>query len=59
MYQVYNMGHRLEMYVDIDFAESIISISKKFNVESKIIGRVEDSSEKKLTLNTVYGSITY
>jgi len=59
MYQVYNMGHRLEMYVDIEFAESIISISKKFNVESKIIGRVEDSNEKKLTLNTVYGSITY
>jgi phosphoribosylformylglycinamidine cyclo-ligase len=59
MYEVFNMGHRLEMYVDIDFAENIIDISKEFNVEAKIIGRVEESSEKKLTLSTVYGNISY
>lgn len=59
MYQVFNMGHRLEMYVESEYADSIISISKSFNVDAQIIGRVEKSDSKKLTLKTQYGTITY
>ena len=59
MYQVFNMGHRMEFYVSPSQADEIISISNSFNVDAKIIGRVEASPVKKLNLKTPYGSYEY
>ena len=59
MYEVFNMGHRLEFYVDSSIAENIISISNKFNVAAQIVGRVESSGTKKLTLDTPQGVFIY
>ena len=59
MYQVFNCGHRMELYVSPSVAEDIISISKSFNVDAKIIGRVEDASNKKLTIKSEYGTFEY
>ena len=59
MYEVFNMGHRLEFYVDSSIAENIISISNKFNVAAQIVGRVESSDTKKLTLDTPQGVFIY
>ncbi|MDC0515329.1 AIR synthase-related protein [Flavobacteriaceae bacterium] len=59
MYQVFNMGHRMEFYVPPSQADEIISISNSFNVNAKIVGRVEASSVKKLNLKTPYGSYEY
>ena len=59
MYQVFNMGHRMEFYVEPSIAEDIIKISKSFSVDAQVIGHVESSKNKKLTLETVYGTITY
>ena len=59
MYQVFNMGHRMELYVEPSIAEEIIEISKNFSVDAQVIGRVESSKNKKLTLDTDYGTITY
>ena len=59
MYQVFNMGHRMELYVEPSIAEDIIKISKSFSVDAQVIGHVESSKNKKLTLETVYGTITY
>jgi phosphoribosylformylglycinamidine cyclo-ligase len=59
MYQVFNMGHRMELYVEEELAKKIIQISNSFGVEAQIVGRVEASPEKKLTINSVYGSFSY
>ena len=59
MYQVFNCGHRMELYVDSSCAHEIISISKSFNVNAQIIGRVEKSTSKKLTINSEYGKFEY
>ena len=59
MYQVFNCGHRMELYVNPEVAEDIIKISKAFNVEAQIVGRVEASSTKKLTIESEYGTFTY
>jgi phosphoribosylformylglycinamidine cyclo-ligase len=59
MYQVFNMGHRMELYVDENIAAEIIEISKSFNVEAKIIGRVEASETKKLTIKSEFGEFVY
>ena len=58
MYKVFNMGHRMELYVPQEIAEEIISISKSFNIDAKIVGRVEDG-EKKLTIKSPYGEFVY
>ena len=50
MYEVFNMGHRMEIYCDNSTADNIISISKEFEVDAKIIGRVEESSKNSLFL---------
>jgi phosphoribosylformylglycinamidine cyclo-ligase len=50
MYKVFNMGHRMEIYCDAALAEDLMAISKSFNVDAKIIGRVEASSKKQLTI---------
>lgn len=59
MYQVFNMGHRMELYVPEEIASDIIDISSSFNVEAKIIGRVEDSATKKLTIKSEFGTFHY
>ena len=59
MYQVFNMGHRMELYVEQSIAEDIIEISRNFSVDAQLIGRVESSKNKKLTLDTIYGTIQY
>jgi len=59
MYQVFNCGHRMELYVSPEIADDIIAISKSFNVDAQIVGRVEASEHKKLTINSVYGTFEY
>jgi phosphoribosylformylglycinamidine cyclo-ligase len=59
MYQVFNCGHRMEIYVPAEVAEDIIEISKAFNIDAQIIGRVEASDVKKLTINSEYGTFEY
>ena len=59
MYQVFNMGHRMELYVPKTIAASIIEISKRFNVDAQIVGYVEKATQKKLTLETPKGTFVY
>lgn len=59
MYKVFNMGHRMEIYTDEATAKDIIAISKSFNVEAQIIGRVESSPTKKLTIKSEFGEFIY
>jgi len=59
MYKVFNMGHRMEIYVNEDIASDIISISKLYNVDAQIIGRVEFLDEKKLTIISKHGEFNY
>ncbi|KEZ93643.1 AIR synthase related protein [Nonlabens ulvanivorans] len=59
MYQVFNMGHRMELYVNESIAQQIIDISKSFNVDAQIIGRVEAASSKKLTIDSEFGVFEY
>ncbi|WP_318345623.1 AIR synthase related protein [Flagellimonas baculiformis] len=59
MYQVFNCGHRMEVYVNEEVAEDIIRISKSFDVDAQIIGRVEPSETKKLTIQSEYGKFHY
>ncbi|WP_417195533.1 AIR synthase related protein [Bizionia sp.] len=59
MYQVFNCGHRMELYVDPKVADTIIKISKSYNVDAKIVGRVEAASAKKLTIKSEFGEFVY
>jgi phosphoribosylformylglycinamidine cyclo-ligase len=59
MYKVFNCGHRMEMYVDQNFANQIINISKTFNIDAQIIGRVEKSESKKLSIKSEFGEFNY
>lgn len=59
MYQVFNCGHRMELYVSPEIAEDIIAISKSFNVAAQIVGRVEASDTKKLTIKSEFGMFEY
>lgn len=59
MYQVFNMGHRFEIYCEPEYAEEIISIANDFDLEAQIIGRVEASDEKKLTIESELGKFEY
>jgi len=59
MYQVFNCGHRMELYVPEEIADRIIEISQSFNVDAQIIGRVASSSEKKLTIKSIFGEFVY
>lgn len=59
MYKVFNMGHRMELYVAPDKAQAVIDISKSFGIDARIVGYVEDSPTNKLTLQTEYGDFTY
>jgi phosphoribosylformylglycinamidine cyclo-ligase len=59
MYQVFNCGHRMEIYVPETIAQDIITISKSFNVNAQIVGRVEAADVKKLTIISEYGTFEY
>ena len=59
MYKVINCGHRMELYVEPDFADEIINISNSFNIDAKIIGKVVNSDEKKLTIKSEFGEFNY
>ncbi len=59
MYQVFNCGHRMELYVDEKFADTIISISNSFNIPAQIIGRVEDAATKQVSIKSKYGEFVY
>ncbi|MFT6245462.1 MAG: phosphoribosylformylglycinamidine cyclo-ligase [Salibacteraceae bacterium] len=59
MYKVFNMGHRMEIYVPQEVANAIIAISKSFNIDAQIVGRVEAHDGKKLTINSPYGEFIY
>ena len=59
MYQVFNMGHRMEIYVDPQLAEPLMAIAASFNIDSRIVGRVEDWSGRKLTIHTEAGIFEY
>jgi len=59
MYQVFNMGTRMEIYTDEKNADNLIGISKKFGVDARIIGRVEASNKKELVVTTAHGEISF
>lgn len=59
MYKVFNMGHRMEIYTDEGSAKEIISVSKEFGIDAKIIGRVERSEETETTIISQYGTFRY
>lgn len=59
MYKVFNMGHRMEIYVSPEYADEIINISKSFNVDAKIVGRCEKANKNKLTIKSEFGEFYY
>jgi phosphoribosylformylglycinamidine cyclo-ligase len=59
MYQVFNSGHRMELYVPAEIASDIIEISNSFGVDAQIVGRVEASDDKKLTITSEFGTFEY
>ena len=59
MYKVFNMGHRMEIYVEEKFADEIIAISESFNVPARVIGRTEAANDKKLTIKSHFGEFVY
>ncbi|MCO6500151.1 MAG: phosphoribosylformylglycinamidine cyclo-ligase [Vicingus serpentipes] len=59
MYKVFNMGHRMELYVPEEIAADLIAISKTFNVDAQIVGRVEKRGQKQLTIKSQYGEFVY
>ena len=59
MYKVFNMGHRMEFYLPEKIAQYIIDISREFNVEAQIVGRVEKAEKKQVTIISPYGEFVY
>lgn len=59
MYKVFNMGHRMELYVPKDIAHQIIQISKSFDIDAQIVGRVEECDTKKLSIESEFGQFVY
>lgn len=59
MYKVFNMGHRMELYVDESIAQELIDISESFGVPARIIGKVENSETKRVTIRSPYGEFIY
>ncbi len=59
MYQVFNMGHRMEIYTPPKNAERLIELSKSFNIDARIVGRVEESPKKQLTISSQHGTFKY
>ncbi len=59
MYKVFNMGHRMELYVSPEDADAIIEISRSFNIDAQIVGRVEEAPENRLTIKSEMGTFEY
>jgi phosphoribosylformylglycinamidine cyclo-ligase len=59
MFQVFNMGHRLEIFTDENAAPQIISIAERFGIDAKVVGRVEESAKKELVLKGSFGELLY
>ena len=59
MYKVFNMGHRLEVYLSPEHAEEVIAISKSFNIDAQVVGRVEESDKKELIIKSEFGEFIY
>lgn len=59
MYKVFNMGHRMELYIPQEIAAEVISISESFGIPAQIVGRVEASDEKKVTIHSPFGTFNY
>ena len=59
MYKVFNIGHRMEIYLNEKYSDQVIKISKSFGVDAKIVGRVEKSNEKKVTIKSSLGEFVY
>lgn len=59
MYKVFNMGHRMELYVPQEIADHIIEISESFNIDAQIIGRVEKGDQKQVTIESEKGTFVY
>jgi phosphoribosylformylglycinamidine cyclo-ligase len=59
MYKVFNMGHRMELYVSADIADDLIAISKSFGIDAQIIGRVEAADKKQVTVTSEFGEFVY
>jgi phosphoribosylformylglycinamidine cyclo-ligase len=59
MYKVFNMGHRMEVYLSEKNAQQVIAISKSFGVEAQVVGRVEASTKKRVTIKTRTGEFIY
>ncbi len=59
MYKVFNMGHRMEIYLPASKAQQAIDISRSFGIDARVIGRVEDSESNRLTITSEYGKFTY
>ena len=58
MYKVFNMGHRMEIYVSPERAEQVIAISKSFNIDAQVVGHIEEGA-KSLTIRSEYGEFNY
>lgn len=59
MYKVFNMGHRMEIYIDEKHAGNVINIAKQFGIDARVIGRVEAASQKQVTINSELGTFIY
>ncbi|MBD8348291.1 AIR synthase-related protein [Dysgonomonas sp. HGC4] len=59
MYKVFNMGHRMEIYISPEYAQKVIDISKSFNIDAQIVGRVEASAKTELTIESEFGTFNY
>ena len=59
MYKVFNMGHRLEVYVSPEHAQQVIDISKSFNIDAQIVGRIEAADKKELIIESEFGTFKY
>lgn len=59
MYKVFNMGHRMEIYLPEEYAEKVIEISRSFNIDARVIGHVEDAPSNRLTIMSEFGKFEY
>ncbi len=59
MYKVFNMGHRMEVYVAPEDAQAVIDVAKSFNIDARIVGRVDDAPANRLTIKSEHGVFEY
>ena len=59
MYQVFNMGHRMEIYLPARFADTVMAIAEKYGIEARVIGRVKKAQGEKVTVKSPFGKFEY